>query len=96
MIFYPKPDSTRKIQPKAKKPTQPEKPPDPTRQTGRHGPIRPNPVYDPTLTRPELDSTRRLNMYSSQYAVVGVNDPTAHHGVTHVMLLGRTTSLIAT
>ena len=27
---------------------------------------------------------------------VGVCDPTAHHGVTHVMLLGRTMQLIAT
>jgi hypothetical protein len=27
---------------------------------------------------------------------VGVCDPTAHHGVAHMMLLGRTTSLIVT
>jgi hypothetical protein len=27
---------------------------------------------------------------------VGVYDPTAHHGVSHMMLLARTTSLIAT
>jgi hypothetical protein len=29
-------------------------------------------------------------------AIVSVCDPTVHHGVAHVMLLGRTTSLIAT
>jgi hypothetical protein len=28
--------------------------------------------------------------------IVGICDPTAHHGVTHMMLLGRTTSLIVT
>jgi hypothetical protein len=27
---------------------------------------------------------------------VGVCDPTVHHGVTHMMLLGRTVSLTAT
>jgi hypothetical protein len=29
-------------------------------------------------------------------SVVGVYDPTAHHEVSHIMLLGRTTSLIVT
>jgi hypothetical protein len=40
----------------------------------------------------------KLNLIPSftHISVVGVNDPTAHHGVLYVMLLGRTSLLIAT
>jgi hypothetical protein len=45
------------------------------------------------------DKTRLVSTFQTEkvsFPFVSVCDPTAHHGVTHVMFLGRTTSLIAT
>jgi hypothetical protein len=44
----------------------------------------------------KLTFENKATYYYDEFLNLGVIDPTAHHGVTHVMLLGRTASLTAT